>query len=124
MKRCYNIGERSSLANGQGLRFELPVDAESEVAGGVSETMPAFAIEFDRQVYAYRNHCPHLGIELDWAPGVFFDAEGKTLVCSTHGARFDPQTGHCLSGPCAGQSLSPVEVSEADGQLYIHPDRG
>lgn len=118
------IGKRSDLADGRGLRFEIGSARGKVSAPGGADALPAFAVEFDGQVFAYRNRCPHLGIELDWAPGEFFDAERRLLVCSTHGARFDPQTGRCVSGPCAGQGLSQVDLFERNGRLYINTTSG
>jgi len=40
--------------------------------------------------------------ELDWQPGEFFDIAGVYLVCSTHGAIFEPNSGLCVAGPCRG----------------------
>ena len=91
-------------------------------AQNLSGLTPAFAVEYADRVYAYKNRCPHLGIELDWTPGVFFDEPGETLVCSTHGARFEPNTGRCISGPCAGLCLESVEVFEHQGELYVQRD--
>lgn len=119
MKSC--IGKRCDLANRQGLRFTV-ADSSLLVAPNQSCLTQAFAVEYADRVYAYKNHCPHLGIELDWTPGVFFDEAGETLVCSTHGARFEPDTGRCISGPCAGQSLEPVAVFEHQGELYAQRD--
>ena len=115
MKTC--IGKRCALADGTGLRFALPVSSTRDQAPGCQPQ--AFVIEYDGQVFAYENRCPHLGIELDWNPGVFFDSAGEMLLCSTHGARFEPDTGKCVSGPCAGQGLKPVAVAEEQGELYI-----
>jgi nitrite reductase/ring-hydroxylating ferredoxin subunit len=110
VKTC--IGKRSHLRNGTGLRFEL----ESGLSDDAAES--GFAVEFNDRVYAFENRCPHLGVELDWAPGVFFDTTQEYLVCSTHGARFEPDSGKCVSGPCAGQSLTALAVFEEEGELY------
>jgi len=50
-------------------------------------------------------------------PDHFFDAEGRHLVCSTHGAVFRPEDGYCLAGPCAGESLEPVPVEVREGRV-------
>jgi nitrite reductase/ring-hydroxylating ferredoxin subunit len=68
--------------------------------GGQAFPGEGFAVMIDGKVRAYRNACPHTGSPLDWLPGRFFSADGHELVCATHGARFDPLTGACLSGPC------------------------
>ena len=95
---------------GEGVRFEV-------VQGGARH--PAFAIRFDGRVHAYRNRCAHVAVELDWQPGRFFDADGVVLICSTHGALYDPATGACRGGPCRGAGLEPVPVEEIDGQVVL-----
>jgi len=110
LKTC--IGKRRALSDGAGLRFELENSPDDAAGNG-------FVVEFESRVYAYENRCPHLGVELDWAPGVFFDEAREYLVCSTHGARFEPDTGKCISGPCAGQSLIALEIFEEKDKLYL-----
>ena len=88
---------------GSAVRFDLPDDN-----GGVS----CFTIRFDGIAHAYFNRCPHRGTELDWNPGEVFDESGLYLICATHGATFDPQTGECLSGPCPGARLKKLQVEE------------
>ncbi|MDX8390847.1 MAG: Rieske (2Fe-2S) protein [Mariprofundaceae bacterium] len=64
------------------------------------EKQEAFIIQYQGRLHAYVNRCPHAGSPLDWLPGQFFSEDGQTLVCHTHFAQFDPQTGACLAGPC------------------------
>ena len=110
MNAC--VGKRIDLRGGAGIRFVAkPGSTKSPRKAG-------FAIEFDGRVFAYENRCPHLGVELDWAPGMFFDVAQEYLVCSTHGARFKPDTGKCVSGPCAGQSLTDIPIVEEKGELF------
>jgi len=94
---------------GPGVRFEVH-------RGG--EAMPAFAVRFRGMVRAYVNECRHQATELDWNPGEFFDAERLYLVCATHGACYDPLSGVCVAGPCAGARLAQVAIRERDGGVY------
>jgi nitrite reductase/ring-hydroxylating ferredoxin subunit len=116
------IGKRSELIEGKGLRFEIIgpklSKREQKKAQASGATKTGFAVEFAGRVYAYENRCPHLGAELDWAPGVFFDEAREYLVCSIHGAHFKPDTGKCVSGPCEGQSLIPLALLEEEGELF------
>jgi len=73
-------------------------------------------------VRGYLNRCPHAWTELDWNPGEFFDQSGLNLVCSTHGAIFEPGTGYCVAGPCRGASLEPLELREQDGRVLLLND--
>ena len=95
---------------GSGIRFSIRV-GETE--------LPAFAVRYDGLVHAYINRCAHLGTELDWIPGDFFDAAGIQLICATHGAAFEPDTGYCVAGPCRGQALQRVRVQEVSGKVYV-----
>jgi len=63
-------------------------------------------------------------MELDWLAGQFFDGDGETLLCSTHGAAYDPAGGRCVGGPCAGRGgLRRLHVFEEAGFVYWRPDR-
>jgi len=94
---------------GRAVRFEV-------VHGG--ETAPAFAVRSQGRVHAYLNRCAHQPRELDWRAGEVFDAEGRDLVCSMHGATYAASTGRCLGGPCGGRPLVRLRVEERDGAVY------
>ena len=95
---------------GPGVRFKLKQ--------GVQE-QSAFVIRYDERVYAYLNSCAHIPVELDWLEGEFFDKAGLYLICATHGATYEPATGHCIMGPCKGSHLVAVPVIERDGNVYV-----
>ena len=98
---------------GKGVRFPL-------TAGGEDTT--GFVVRYGGTVYGYLNRCAHVPIELDWAEGEFFESSGLYLMCSTHGAIYEPETGRCAGGPCRGGRLRPLAVIERDGKLYWQPD--
>ena len=98
---------------GKGVRFA--VSAFGHPATG-------FVVRYQGKVYGYLNRCAHVPIELDWAEGEFFESSGLYLMCSTHGAIYDPETGRCAGGPCRGGRLRPVAVIEREGKLYWQPD--
>jgi nitrite reductase/ring-hydroxylating ferredoxin subunit len=98
---------------GRGVRFPI-------TAGGEDTT--GFVVRYGGTVYGYLNRCAHVPIELDWAEGEFFESSGLYLMCSTHGAIYDPETGRCAGGPCRGGRLRPLAVVEQDGKLYWQPD--
>ena len=92
---------------GAGVRFELATRS------------PAFVIRHHGKPRAFVNRCPHAGTELDWQPGEFFEETGLYLICSTHGALFEPGSGFCVAGPCRGASLEPLAIRERDGQVIL-----
>ena len=81
----------------------------------------AFALRFEGRVVAYMNRCAHVPTEMDWTPGEFLDADRRFILCSTHGAVYEPTTGHCIAGPCAGARLMRIDVVESAGQVYWYP---
>ncbi len=80
---------------------------------------PAFVIRHRHTVHAYLNRCAHKLVELDWEPGQFFDADRRTLICATHGARYDPASGACVDGPCRGARLVSLPVEEVGGVVRL-----
>ncbi len=81
----------------------------------------AFVLRFDGEVHAYLNRCVHVPAELDWLPGEFFSADGQAIVCSIHGATYDPADGRCLGGRCGHGRLTALTVRESGGQVYWYP---
>ena len=112
-------GERLICASEALVDGEIGVRFEVHRAG---ESLPAFAVRHHGRVYAYMNECRHQASELDWNPGEFFDADKLYLICATHGALYEPQSGLCVDGPCRGASLAPVQVYERDGSVFCSED--
>lgn len=98
---------------GKGVRFPVTAGGEDGIA---------FVVRFGGQPRAYLNRCAHVPMELDWNEGDFFESSGLYLMCATHGALYEPDTGRCAGGPCSGGRLHPVAVSERDGKIYWETD--
>lgn len=100
---------------GQGVRFRVLLGQEES---------SAFVIRVNNGVRGYVNRCSHVPVELDWNYAQFLDDSGLHIVCATHGATYDGETGACLGGPCSGSALRALQVSEANGQVLWQPDAG
>ena len=83
----------------------------------------AFAMRFDGCVVAYLNRCVHVPTEMDWQPGQFFDMDKRWIMCSIHGATYEPRDGRCIGGPCGRGKLTAIAVIEREGQVYWYPSR-
>jgi nitrite reductase/ring-hydroxylating ferredoxin subunit len=81
----------------------------------------AFALRFDGRVVAYLNRCLHVPAEMDWNPGEFLDHRREFIMCSIHGAQYEPLSGRCTGGPCGKGKLTEVRVVERGGQVYWYP---
>ena len=64
----------------------------------------------------------HVPMEMDWQEGQFFESSGLYLMCATHGAIYEPDTGRCVGGPCRGAHLSKLDITERDGAVWWQPD--
>jgi nitrite reductase/ring-hydroxylating ferredoxin subunit len=79
----------------------------------------AFAIRYQGQAHAYLNRCSHVAMEMDYQPNHFYDYTGRRLMCATHGAIYQPDTGACRGGPCRG-GLVKIDLLECDGVVHWH----
>ena len=111
------MSQRIALCNSDAL-----ADAGMAVSFDVvylGQTCRAFAVRHDGQVYAYLNRCSHVPMEMDYQTDRFFDTTGRWLICATHGAMYQPQTGACVGGPCRG-GLVRVMLEEQGGVVHWH----
>jgi len=83
------------------------------------EQRPLFAVRQDNNLYAYWNNCPHVGVPLNWMPGKFLDIEKTFIQCSSHGAIFGIDSGECVAGPCVGDHLSRVALTQKGNDFYV-----
>lgn len=81
----------------------------------------AFALRFDGRVVAYLNRCLHVPTEMDWQEGEFLDMDRRWIVCSIHGATYEPASGRCVGGPCGRGTLTTIAVEEVDGRVNWYP---
>jgi nitrite reductase/ring-hydroxylating ferredoxin subunit len=71
---------------------------------------------------AYANVCRHRALPLDIGVASPMSDDGEYLLCNQHGALYRLDDGKCIVGPCVGESLTAVEVTEeGDGELVIGP---
>ena len=110
-------GSADLAEGGDGVRFEWAGAGE----GGCA--LQAFVVRYDGRARAFVNRCAHVAMELDWLPGRFFDDAGLYLVCATHGALYEPDTGRCVAGPCRGAALVALHCEEVDGRVRVAAGR-
>lgn len=67
----------------------------------------------------YENVCRHVPITLDYGDGEFFTSDRSLFICRTHGAMYEPLTGECVAGPCAGAFLKPLEIETIEGEIFL-----
>ncbi len=80
-------------------------------------------MRFEGQVVAYINRCAHVPVEMDGPPGRFLDMDKRWILCSIHGASYEPANGQCVGGPCGRGRLMPIQTLEAGGQVYWYPSQ-
>lgn len=114
MNQTIPICNSDDLAEGgQGVRFRVML---------INDESSAFVIRVNNTVRGFVNRCSHVPVELDWNYGQFLDDSGLHIVCATHGATYDGETGACLGGPCSGSALRALKVHEEQGQVFWQPE--
>jgi len=103
------VGSVDEIEHGTSKKFKLR-RGQRELEG--------MLVNFQGNLFAYINRCPHTGITLDWVNNQFFSSDKRYVMCATHGAVFEPGTGECIWGPCVGLSLQSVPIEIDGGQVY------
>lgn len=95
---------------------------EGQSKGFTVREQSIFIVRKYGKVYGYLNRCPHVGAPLEWRPNDFLNHDGELIQCAMHGALFTIDSGLCVSGPCANQSLQAISVTEQDNQIFLTSD--
>src|SRR6516225_2097722 len=86
----YKVALTSDLQPGESRKFLLPIRGADE---------ECFLINYEGQFHAYVNRCRHIPIAMDWVDNQFFAEQCRYLVCQTHNAYYQPDSGECIAGP-------------------------
>jgi len=81
-----------------------------------------FVVRRGELVRAYVNYCPHAGHALDLLPHRFLTSDGALILCSSHGALFEPEQGLCIAGPCRGARLRALPLRLTAGYVLLADD--
>lgn len=92
-----------SMAHGETRTFDFPRNGR---------TGQGFVIRHNGSFFAYLNQCCHWPVPLDMGDNDFYYAPADRIMCKTHGAVYQPDTGICDYGPCARAVLEsfPIQV--------------
>ena len=84
-----------------------------------------FVVRYRGGLQAWRNACPHInGAPMAWKRNAYLSPDGQHVMCHAHGARFEPDTGLCVHGPCKGQFLERVDVEvDEHGEVRLAATR-
>ena len=104
---------------------ELPDPGSRAFSVGEGDwPLRGFLIRKGDEVFAYVNRCPHAGHPLNWEPPDDFLTQEKTLImCRSHGALFEMNTGRCVAGPCAGKSLLALRARVENDCVVLEIDQ-
>ena len=111
------VGERE-IAVGRLDELEDPGCREFSIGNG-EWPFRGFVVRKGDQVYAYRNFCVHVGHPLNWSPDRFLTKDKRALICASHGATYEIETGYCFAGPGNGRTLQKVAVELRGGIIYV-----
>ncbi len=108
----------TEIAVGQLDELEDPGCREFSIGDG-DWPFRGFIVRKGNDVYAYQNFCVHVGHPLNWSPDKFLTKDKSSLICASHGATYEIETGYCYAGPGSGRSLRKVDVDVRDGVIFV-----
>jgi nitrite reductase/ring-hydroxylating ferredoxin subunit len=81
----------------------------------------AFVVRKGERVYAYWDACPHYGdTPMAFRTNAYLNAARDRIVCASHGAEFEIETGRCVLGAALGKSLRPAPIEATpSGEIII-----
>ncbi len=109
--QLYRVAQTSDLKPGQSMKFLMPVRSIEE---------ECFLINYRGHFYAYVNQCRHIPMAMDWVDNQFFAERGRYLMCQTHNAYYEPDSGECVAGPrgACGKFLYRIPLTIRRGVIY------
>ncbi len=78
-----------------------------------------FVVRQGDAVYAYQNYCMHVGHPLNFKPDSFLTKDKSLIICASHGALYEIDSGLCVAGPCPGKTLRALPVRVEDGEVIV-----
>ena len=106
------------VAVGQLNELEDPGCREFQIGEG-DWPLHGFIVRQGGQVFAYENYCVHVGHPLNWMPDAFLTKDRSAIMCASHGAMYEIDTGLCFAGPCIGKTLRTLNAEVRDGMIYV-----
>ena len=104
-----HVASIREIAPGKSKKFVLKVGRHE---------VECFVVNWKGEHHAYVNKCRHIAMSLDWVENRFFDEDGCYVLCATHGALYEPDSGECISGPPFGKRLIRVPLEVRGGEIY------
>lgn len=80
-----------------------------------------FVVRRHGALFGYWDACPHYGdTPMAWRTNEYLNAAGDRIVCASHGAEFDIETGRCVLGAALGKSLTSASIKiTAAGMVFL-----
>ena len=96
-------------------------DGEARGFGPFADTRAKIVVvRRGERIFGYWDACPHYGdTPMAWRTDAYLNAAGDRIVCASHGAEFEIETGLCVHGAALGLWLkgAPVKI-EAGRVVY------
>lgn len=105
------VARLDEIAPGQTKKFLLDVEGRE---------VECFVVNYSGQLFAYVNRCRHVPMTMDWIDNQFLTEDGRYILCATHGAAYEPETGECIFGPPCGKFLDRVPLTIDADRVIAH----
>ncbi len=112
------VSSQEEVEVGRLVELENPGCREFTIGDG-DWPFRGFVVRQGSDVFAYQNFCVHVGHPLNWSPNSFLTKDKSAIICASHGAMYEIESGQCVAGPGAGRALRKVDVVVRDGVVYV-----
>ncbi len=123
MQESSNTATTEEVAVGRVDELEDPGSREFRIGEG-DWPFRGFVVRQGQDVFAYQNHCMHLGHPMNWKPDSFLTKDRANIICASHGATYEIPTGLCIAGPCLGKSLRALPIEIRDDVIFVRGPLG
>lgn len=132
MRRILFVREKSQMEQESRLGGRVIARVEEMRPGSVKKfclicekyRVDGFLINYEGEFHAYVNRCRHMTTPLDFVRYQFFTEDGCHLICLTHGAIYEPDSGLCVDGPCKGLLLYRLPVVVDHDEVVVRCPSG
>jgi nitrite reductase/ring-hydroxylating ferredoxin subunit len=98
--------------------LEDPGCREFEIGDG-DWPFRGFVVRQGENIFAYQNFCAHAGHPLNWSAHKFLTKDKTAIICASHGATYEIESGNCFAGPGSGKALRKVGVTVRGGEIFV-----
>jgi nitrite reductase/ring-hydroxylating ferredoxin subunit len=96
------------------------IDGKARVVGlRGTPGVEVIVVREGKRVFGYLNECRHMAVALNLLDDFGVRTARYHLLCDHHSATFRFSDGYCVAGPCEGESLTAIALTQRGERIVI-----